>query len=170
MQKYIISVIILILVVAIASTCPNAETFLSVIAPYRATTTSWWKRPSFGSPAYSYWETEYFETEPFENPKMEVDATNTPKDSALLTYPPNTPSPVERGSEPFHLLKDVMAAPRLKESLSCVNSRSCYATDFQRAIEKTGNFRQLTNNYKRSGSDSCSAPLQELVLNFYKSE
>ena len=101
---------------------------------------------------------------------MKVDATNTPEDSALLAYPPNTPSPIGKQNESFHLLQDVMAAPRLKESLSCVNSRSCYATDFQRSMEKTGNFRQLTNNYKRSGPDSCSAPLQELVLNFYKNE
>ena len=129
-----------------------------------------WDKPSFGSPSYL----ETYET--FQNPKTEVnavnavDATNTPEDSALLAYPPNTPSPVGKQNEPFHLLQDVMAAPRLKESLSCVTSRSCYATDFQRAIEKTGNFRQLTNNYKRSSPDSCSAPFQELVLNFYKTE
>jgi hypothetical protein len=61
-----------------------------------------------------------------------------------------------------------MEEPRVKESVSCVNSRSCYATNFERTIEKTGNYNQLTNNYKRKYPDSCSSPLQELVLNFYK--
>ena len=78
----------------------------------------------------------------------------------IMDYRPNQPSPVELyNTQPYHLLK---------ESISCVDSRSCYATDFQRTIEKTGNFQQLTNNYKRKYPDSCSAPLQELVLNFYK--
>ena len=63
-----------------------------------------------------------------------------------------------------------MSPPRVKESISCVNSRSCYATDFDRMISKTGNFRQMTNNYKRGYPDSCSAPYQELVLNFYKAD
>jgi hypothetical protein len=51
-----------------------------------------------------------------------------------------------------------------------VNSRSCYAVDFDRMVSKTGNFRQFTNNYKRGYPDSCSSPYQELVLNFYKAD
>jgi hypothetical protein len=46
----------------------------------------------------------------------------------------------------------------------------CYEVDFQTAMEKTGNFRQLTNNYKRGDPDSCSAPIQELATTFYKVE
>jgi len=64
----------------------------------------------------------------------------------------------------------MMEPPRLKEALSCVNSRSCYATDFERMVEKTGTFRQLTNNYKRNYPDSCSGWQQELTLNFYKAD
>ena len=87
----------------------------------------------------------------------------------ILDYLPNQPSPVDlENSQPYHLLSDIMGEPRVKESVSCVNSRSCYATDFERTIEKTGNYRQQTNNYKRKYPDSCSSPLQELVLNFYK--
>ena len=87
----------------------------------------------------------------------------------ILDYLPNQPSPVDlQNSQPYHLLSDIMGEPRVKESISCVNSRSCYATDFERTIEKTGNYRQQTNNYKRKYPDSCSAPMQELVLNFYK--
>jgi hypothetical protein len=87
----------------------------------------------------------------------------------ILEYKPNMPSPVDLyNTQPYHLLSDVMDQPRLTESISCVNSRSCYATDFQSSIQKTGNYSQMTNNYKRKYPDSCSAPVQELVLNFYK--
>lgn len=83
-------------------------------------------------------------------------------------FQPGSGEPVHlHDGRPYHLLD--MSAPREKESLSCVNSRSCYATDFQRMIEKTGSFRQLTNNYKRGYPDSCSGAPQELTLNFYKS-
>jgi hypothetical protein len=70
----------------------------------------------------------------------------------------------------YHLLSDVMMPARSTESISCVNSRSCYASGFDNLISKTGNFRQLTNNYKRGYPDSCSSPYQELVLNFYKAD
>ena len=100
-----------------------------------------------------------------------VDAFQPTADPAqdILDYLPNQPSPVDlQNSQPYHLLSDIMEQPRIKESVSCVNSRSCYATNFERTIEKTGNYNQLTNNYKRKYPDSCSSPLQELVLNFYK--
>jgi hypothetical protein len=100
-----------------------------------------------------------------------VDAFQPTADPAqdILDYLPNQPSPVDlQNSQPYHLLSDIMGEPRVKESVSCVNSRSCYATNFERTIEKTGNYNQLTNNYKRKYPDSCSSPLQELVLNFYK--
>jgi hypothetical protein len=93
------------------------------------------------------------------------------KEPPVLAYPPNGPSPVDLyNKQPYHLLSDVMQPPRMKEALSCVNSRSCYATDFQRMIEKTGTFRQLTNNYKRGFPDSCTGWQQELALNFYKAD
>ena len=99
------------------------------------------------------------------------DATADAKEPAVLAYPPNGPSPVDLyNKQPYHLLSDVMQPPRMKESLSCVNSRSCYATDFQRMIEKTGTFRQVTNNYKRGFPDSCTGWQQELALNFYKAD
>lgn len=86
----------------------------------------------------------------------------------LLDYRPNQPSPVDlQNTQPYHLLSDYMGEPRVKEALSCVTSRSCYATDFQRTIEKTGNYSQMTNNYKRKYPDSCSGTEQELTLNFY---
>ena len=88
-----------------------------------------------------------------------------------MEFPPDTPSPADLyNNQPYHLLSDEMSEPRDKETISCVNSRSCYATDFQRMVDKPGNFRQMTNNYKRNYPDSCSAPYQELVLNFYKAD
>ena len=49
-------------------------------------------------------------------------------------------------------------------------SQSCYTADFQKRLERTGNFRQLTNNYKRGVPDSCSAPNHDLLLSFYKEQ
>jgi len=93
----------------------------------------------------------------------------SPTNVSIMEFPPNSPSPVELyNNQPYHLLNDEFASPRVKESISCVNSRSCYATDFENLISKTGNYRQLTNNYKKEYPDNCSTPLQELVLNFYK--
>jgi hypothetical protein len=48
-------------------------------------------------------------------------------------------------------------------------AKSCHEIDFQTRLERTGNFRQLTNNYKRGDPDSCSGPIQDLNLAFYKS-
>jgi hypothetical protein len=53
---------------------------------------------------------------------------------------------------------------------NALSAERCYSIDFQKNLEKTGNYRQLTNNYKRAGPDSCTAPLQDLVLPFYKTE
>ncbi len=90
-------------------------------------------------------------------------------DSPLVEYLPGKPAPVElRNKEPYHLLEDQLPPARDPSSLSCVNSRSCYATDTEAYLSKTGNYRQLTNNYKRNYPDHCSAPRQELVLSFYK--
>jgi hypothetical protein len=49
-------------------------------------------------------------------------------------------------------------------------AKTCYEADFQGRLERTGNFRQLTNNYKRGDPDSCSGPNQSLTLAFYKTD
>lgn len=92
--------------------------------------------------------------------------TNSP----LVEYLPGKPAPVElQSKDPYHLLEDRLPAARDITGPSCVNSRSCYATDTEAYLSKTGNYRQLTNNYKRDFPDHCSAPRQEFVLSFYKS-
>ena len=69
---------------------------------------------------------------------------------------------------PYHLLADRLGP--VEEVLSCVTSRSCFATDAEQQLSRVGNYRQLTNNYKREYPDSCSAPRQELVLGFYQAK
>ena len=69
--------------------------------------------------------------------------------------------------EPYNLLKGMLPDATVRTS---PNSKRCYETDFQTRIEKTGDFRQLTNNYKRGEPDSCSGLLHEFVLSFYKPE
>ena len=152
MQNIILyGVILLCGVAAISVVSEQARTFLKNASI-----------PIFGFPSYSYWEQ-------FENLKQDVIVKKIEEEEEESSLPPG--SPVELyNNQPYHLLNDVMPPPRLNESLSCVNSRSCYAADFQRMVAKTGNYKQLTNNYKRAYPDSCSAPMQELVLNFYKTE
>ncbi len=162
----------------------NKSNFTNYVAPYAPKSQKGWYNRSgwerFGFPYYSFWD----KAEGYENlndrpDEISVESENqvsllTQKvgsEKPVLEFPPDTPAPADLyNNNPYHLLSDEMAEPRVNESISCVNSRSCYATDFQRMIEKTGNYRQMTNNYKRNYPDSCSAPYQELVLNFYKTD
>ena len=56
----------------------------------------------------------------------------------------------------------------LASETTYTNAQQCRGLDFQTRLERTGNFRQLTNNYKRGDPDSCSGPIQDLTLAFYK--
>lgn len=73
---------------------------------------------------------------------------------------------------PYTLLNDwlapVEAGSASASPASSFTAERCHESDFQTRLERTGNYRQLTNNYKRGSPDSCSAPLQETVLGFYK--
>ncbi len=153
--------------------------FANYVAPYAPKSQkNWWTRTGwerFGYPYYSFWENfENLNDRPAEVGDESQSSLITKKigsDSPVLEFPPDTPAPADiYNNQPYHLLGDEISPPRVKESISCVNSRSCYATDFERMISKTGTFRQMTNNYKRGYPDSCSAPYQELVLNFYKAD
>jgi hypothetical protein len=183
-MNFILSGIIIIIIGLIICMSLNKSTFINYVAPYAPKSQkNWFKRSGwerFGYPYYSFWD----KAETFENLNDRPAELNTESEeqSALLTrkignegtvleFPPDTPSPADLyNNQPYHLLSDEMDIPRVKETISCVNSRSCYATDFQRMVDKTGNYRQWTNNYKRNYPDSCSSPYQELVLNFYKSD
>lgn len=73
--------------------------------------------------------------------------------------------------DPYHLLQGVLKnAPVDNEDNNRLNSCACYNIDFANRIQRTGNYTQLTNNYKRANPDSCSAPFHELVNNFYEKQ
>ncbi len=163
-NDYLILSIILVLGISIYSYL-QTDKFTNYVAPYAPPSQKgWWNRVGamrFGYPYYSYWET-------FENP---APVHPDKKESPIMEYPPDTPAQADLSLRtPYHLLGDEMGPPREKESISCVNSRSCYATNFERMVDKVSNYRQFTNNFKRGYPDSCSAPYQELVLNFYKAD
>lgn len=85
---------------------------------------------------------------------------------SIMDYPPNGPSPADVYTEhPYHLLRDILPTASSGPAMS---SRSCYETDFEQATSKTGTYRQLTNNFKRSYPDNCSTWNQNLLLSFYK--
>lgn len=72
---------------------------------------------------------------------------------------------VKKPREPYSLLNGVLPLSTKKVSPT---SQRCYESDFQTRLERGGNYRQLTNNYKRAAPDSCSGPLHEFVLSYYK--
>jgi hypothetical protein len=99
-----------------------------------------------------------------------------PMKDDVMAFPPGAPASAEglyNSRAPSYLLlgDELEAEPGAgsPSRISCVNSRSCFATDFDRLLEQGGNYRQTTNNYPRGYPDSCSSPYQELVLSFYKS-
>ena len=175
MKIFILIGIVLILISLVVALSMNKAPFVNYIAHYAPKSQrGWWRRPGwerFGYPFYSYWE-NFEDLRPTEiSNETKTLLQKNSEDSPILEFPPNTPSPADLyNNQPYHILSDELEMPRVEESLSCVNSRSCYATDFERMVSKTGNYRQMTNNYKRGYPDSCSAPYQELVLNFYKAD
>jgi hypothetical protein len=72
---------------------------------------------------------------------------------------------LDQPRQPYSLLLDWLP---LAEGPTYTTAESCRALDFQPRLERTGNFRQLTNNYKRGDPDSCSGPIQDLTMAFYK--
>jgi hypothetical protein len=76
------------------------------------------------------------------------------------------PATLDTPRKPYNLLEQLPAAPR--GSISCLKASCCSETDFEWRTNQTGNYLQRTNNYKREFPDSCSAPLTELNLAFYK--
>jgi hypothetical protein len=118
------------------------------------------------------------DAEPMKDPNEMVFGPITPGDPELskpnmpynllngwLSPSDKRPSPCDSGSN----LNVNELSPECSKSKSLTAER-CHTVDFQGRLERTGNFRQLTNNYKRGDPDSCSAPIQEMTLAFYKTE
>lgn len=76
---------------------------------------------------------------------------------------------LENLRQPYTLLRGVLPDSPAQKT-SGLDAKACYTGDFQNRLQRTGNFRQLTNNYKRGTPDSCSAPLTEFVTSFYQVE
>jgi len=100
---------------------------------------------------------EAFQNIVLQDPKGDIASTVdlSPSDTTL-----NKPK------EAYSLLND-MLKPHIG-TLTSPTSKACYESDFQTRLERTGNFKQMTNNYKRGVPDSCSAPNHDLSLSFYK--
>ena len=94
--------------------------------------------------------------EAFKNPPQDSEETTQAGDPGLANP-----------RQPFNLLGGWL--PALDKPVY-PTAKSCHDVDFQIRLERTGNFRQLTNNYKRGDPDSCSAPLQDFTMAFYKTE
>lgn len=96
--------------------------------------------------------------EPFQSEPVEI--TGVTDTSILLD-----PADFDNLRKPYSLLQDVL--PVFEGKAPRPTSQTCYDTDFQKRLEKTGNYRQLTNNYKRGTPDSCSEALHEMTLSYY---
>lgn len=179
MPNYIVFIFVVLVIGLAVTTAMKKAPFQNYVAPSAPTSQkNWWRRDGwqrFGYPYYSFWESFVnLNDRPADVASERVGNLLLPqqtKESVVLDYPPDTPSPADvYNNNPYHLLADEISPPRAKETISCVNSRSCYASDFDRMISKTGTYRQMTNNYKHGYPDSCSSPYQELVLNFYETD
>lgn len=98
-----------------------------------------------------------------------VQATGT--EDPILSFAPNGPAPFPAGAlrDPYALLADEFKTDNLPPgSIGTTNAKSCFMTDFGRLIERTGNYKQMTNNFEHGYPDSCSAPYHELILDVYK--
>lgn len=93
-------------------------------------------------------------------------AVEDSEDAGLKDIAPGNPD-LSKPSQPFNLLNGWLTP--LEKPLY-PTAKMCHELDFQGRLERTGNFRQMTNNYKRGDPDSCSAPIQDMTLAFYKIE
>ena len=113
----------------------------------------------------------YFGSNPIVRPRMEVkEAFQSEKkledveDINLGDMSPAAAT-LNQPRQPYSLLLGWLP---LATEPTYTTAESCRGLDFQPRLERTGNFRQLTNNYKRGNPDSCSGPIQDLTLGFYK--
>jgi len=97
-----------------------------------------------------------------------VEPTGMQEDAGADVQP--AAAALEKARQPYTLLNGWLTPVEAGEPAPAgsFTAERCRESDFQKRLERTGNYRQLTNNYKRGSPDSCSAPLQENVLGYYK--
>ncbi len=77
---------------------------------------------------------------------------------------------IEDQRTPYTLLNDVFRPKIGATTDKALTSEACATDDYwKRGYELTGNYRQETNNYRRTYPDDCSAPRHEFILDFYES-
>jgi hypothetical protein len=76
-------------------------------------------------------------------------------------------STLNKPRDSYALLIDSMPI-KAESKAGNLTAKACYETDFIAQNQRTGNFEQVTNNFKHKGPDSCSAPLTEMVNTIYK--
>ena len=104
--------------------------------------------------------------EPFEDtPQPPV--TGVVDEMRSATAPAPAPADIDNQRQPYHLLRGVLP-DATTDAPSNLSAERCYDGDYMNRLEKTQNFAQHTNNYKRATPDSCSAPLSVFVNSFYK--
>lgn len=106
--------------------------------------------------------------EPFQTMSAPAKAEAKPVEDVMGGLSPANAS-LKEMRKSYTLLADHLATEDNYRKPS-LTSAACYDADFQKRTEMTGNYRQMTNNYKRGVPDSCSAPLHDLVLRQYKEE
>lgn len=84
-----------------------------------------------------------------------------------ITPPGPAVASLDKPRQSYDLLSGGLSEPRVA---SGPTSAECYGIDYTRSLEKTRTFSQLTNNYKRKTSESCSAPNHDLILDFYEGQ
>jgi hypothetical protein len=109
-------------------------------------------------------------------PRLEVkepfeDAAASPPVTGLLEMSSIAPGPADITNQrkPYHLLNGVLPDADADKP-SGLTAERCYSMNFATRFEKTNNYLQRTNNYKRGTPDNCTAPLSDLVDSFYKVE
>lgn len=115
---------------------------------------------------------DYYGANPMVRKRLErIEAFQSQKVVDVEDINMNGMSPADAGlgnpRQPYSLLKGWLT---LADEPEYKTAKGCYDVDFQTRLEKTGNFRQLTNNYKRGDPDSCSGPIQDLTFAMYKTE
>jgi hypothetical protein len=177
MNNYIIVFIILFMFVFFGIYLSKSGFVNYVLVPAWHRCPFWrrrWARGPWGYRPYAwrYWR-EGFENASSDkkfNSDNDNENENENENENIMNYELNGPAATNKlyNLVPYHLLSDEYNSPSTPEKISDLNSQECYSTDFQKLIEKTGNFAQLTNNYKRQYPDSCSGTPHELVSSFYK--
>ena len=164
MKAYLIQLAILVIIVSFVVYLHKArlENFLTYVFVPR-----WKQFDGKWRPVYKTY------LEHFENLKDQQAAADDEeaKEEEVYQYRPDMPDKANLDiNKTYTLLQDVPNVVPLPApgSIGCVNSQSCYESEFSHLLEQGGNFRQTTNNFKHEGPSTCTTWYQELVGDFYK--